>query len=550
MWRLGVIHGHIQPPTHSSSAHTARSSHLAVCRTESHEVAGPVAAATAETTLVATAAGMLRGLTRDGVHVFKGVPYGAPTGGNARFQPPTEPQPWTGVLDALVFGPKAPQVSTEDAYGSFPAKTLVRPADEPMGEDCLRLNVWTPHTGPPSSRAVIVWFHGGGFQYGSGASSYFDGTNLAARQDVVVVTVNSRLNIFGYLYLAGLGDARFANSTNLGMQDKVAALRWVRDNIAAFGGNPGSVTIVGQSSGGGAVSTLMAMPTAQGLFHRAIIQSGTTVLKAIPQDVARTTTATFLDKLGLHGTTGSALVEKLQSLSMEELSAAQLPAYSLRLGPVVDGLTLPSDPCDPTSPELSAQIPLLIGATATETCQGDEADLDDADLLDQMQRSFGDEAVAMLETYRRARPGLSNADLHLELLSDNWIRWAMITQAERKAKQQPGAPVYMYHFNWRSPVSRGLFRSTHTMEISFMFDNIDAGKDLNGTGDQQCSLASKMSAAWAAFARAGNPNHAGLPSWPAYTIAQRATMFFDAPACGVVDNPAHAERVVMGGDRL
>lgn len=533
MWRLGVIQRHVQQPTPSS----------ALSPTE-------VAAAGSATTLVATAAGMLRGSASwDGVHAFKGVPYGGPTGGKARFQPPAEPQRWSGVLDALAYGPMAPQVSTSIAYGAFPAKTLVRPADEPMSEDCLRLNVWAPSTGAPGSCPVMVWFHGGGFQYGSGASTYFDGSNLAAKQGVVVVTVNSRLNVFGYLYLAGLGDARFEHSSNLGMQDKVAALKWIRDNIAAFGGDPGNVTVIGQSSGGGAVSTLMAMPSARGLFHRAIIQSGTTVLKGISQEVARAATATYLGKLGLHGTTGSALVDKLQSLSTEELSAAQLPAYSLRLGPVVDGVTLPSDPCDPDAPAISAQIPLLIGDTATETCKGDEVELDDAALVRQME-SFGDKATLMLETYRRARPSLSNTDLHLELLSDNWIRWPMITQAERKAEQRPGAAVYMYHFNWRSPVSNGSFRSTHTMEISFMFDNIQAGKDLNGTGEEQQLLAQKMSTAWATFARTGDPNHVGLPKWPAYTAARRATMIFDAPECNAVDDPARAERVVMGGDQL
>jgi para-nitrobenzyl esterase len=442
MLRLSVIQGHVQPPAPSLASLPPSSA--------------PAAANTS--TLVVTAAGTLRGAQAGATVVFKGIQFGAPTGGTARFLPPVKPQPWAGVLDALAYGPKAPQVSTEVAYGNFPAKTRVRPDDEPMSEDCLRLNVWTPSTGGPSSRPVMVWFHGGGFQYGSGASSYFDGTNLAAKQDVVVVTVNSRLNVFGYLHLADLGDERFAGSANLGMQDKVASLEWIQNNIGAFGGDPGNVTIIGQSSGGGAVSTLMAMPAAQGLFHRAIVQSGTTVLKAISHEVARDVTATYLEKLGLKGVTGPALVDKLQSLSMEELSTAQLPAYSLRLGPVVDGKTLPSDPFDPTSPKLSAEIPLLIGATATETCSGDEVEMDDAALLDQMSASFGDDtAAAMIETYRGARPSLSNTDLHLELLSDNWIRWSMITQAERKAEQS-AAPVYMYHFNWRSPVAGGSFR--------------------------------------------------------------------------------------------
>ena len=260
------------------------------------------------------------------------------------------------------------------------------------------------------------------------ASSYFDGTNLAAKQDVVVVTVNSRLNIFGYLHLADIGGATFANSGNLGMQDKVKGLEWIRDNIAAFGGDPGNVTIIGQSSGGGAVSTLMAMPSAKGLFHRAIVQSGTTVLKAISQEVASESTATYLEKLGLQGTTGSALVDALQKLSTAELSAAQLPAYSLRLGPVVDGKTLPADPFDPASPDISAEVALLIGDIATETCSGDEPEMDDDALLAQMG-SFGDNAAALIATYQSARPTLSNTDLHLELMSDNWIRWPMITQA-------------------------------------------------------------------------------------------------------------------------
>jgi para-nitrobenzyl esterase len=327
------------------------------------------------------------------------------------------------------------------------------------------------------------------------------------------------------------------------MLDIIAALEWVRDNIAAFGGDPDNVTLLGQSSGGGAVSTLMAMPAARGLFHRAVVQSGTTVLKGIPRDRAARSAATFVESLGLN----SSHLDELQTLPMEKLLTAMQGAR-LGLGPVVDGLSLPSDPFDPGAPESSASVPLLIGSLATEISLNLNAPLDpldDAGLhshVKQYVRIDDAETDRLIAVYKKAQPDAANTDLYLKIASDSWIRMNMITQAERKTAQK--APVYMYYFTWKTPVRDGKLRSPHTLEIAFMFDNVELGKQLTGSGPDQYALADKMSGAWAAFARSGNPNHKGLPNWPAFTTARRATMLLDNE-CKVTYDPDREERVAM-----
>jgi para-nitrobenzyl esterase len=497
---------------------------------DNNEAPGPI---------VQTTAGKVRGAIQSKVNIFKGVPYGASTAGPRRFMPPVRPPAWTGVRDAIELGQMAPQ----HPGNLIPEATIQRPKNEPMGEDCLCLNVWTAGLGRARKRPVMVWLHGGGFAYGSGGSSYFDGTNLAGKQDVVVVTLNSRLNVFGFLYLCDVGGPKYANSGNLGMLDIVAALEWVRDNIAAFGGDPGNVTLLGQSSGGGAVSTLMAMPAAKGLFHRAVVQSGTTVLKGIPRDRATRSAETFLEKLGLN----SSRVDELQNLSMEQLLDATQGAR-LALGPVVDGHSLPTDPFDPAAPEMSASVPLLIGSLSTEISMNLNAPLDpmdDAGLhthVKQYVRIDDAETDKLIAVYKKSRPEAGNTDLYLEIASDSWIRMNMITEADRKAAQK--APVYMYYFTWKSPVRDGKLRTPHTLEIAFMFDNVGFGEPLTGSGPDQSALADKMSGAWAAFARTGNPNHKGIPAWPAYTAARRATMVFDNQ-CKVAYDPDRDERLAL-----
>jgi para-nitrobenzyl esterase len=389
----------------------------------------------------------------------------------------------------------------------------------------------------------MLWLHGGGFTGGSGGSPIYDGAALAAKQDVVVVTVNHRLNVFGYLYLAELGGEEFADSGNAGMLDIVAALEWVRDNIAEFGGDPANVTIFGESGGGMKVTVLMAMPSAQGLFHRAIVQSGP-FLKAMPRQRATQAAEAYLAKLGLK----AAQLDQLRSMPMEQLLEAvpAIPGGPLALAPVVDGRSLPSDPFDPAAPSISAGIPMLIGSNATEFTFFDPppAELDDAAFLARVkQRMRIDDAAAqpLIAAYKKAHG--SNIDAYLALESDRFMRINSILQAERKAAQG-AAPAYMYYFNWHTPVLEGSLRCPHALEIPFVFDNADSWKGLTGEGPDRYPLAAKMSHAWAAFAHTGNPSHSGLHAWPVYEGSHRSTMIFDNE-CTVADDPGREERLAF-----
>jgi len=493
---------------------------------------------------VETAAGKLRGLAQGKVSAFKGVPYGASTAGNLRFMPPVKPKPWTGVRDAFELGRRAPQ----NPSGLIPEVAAVEDT-KPMGEDCLCLNIWTPSVGSGHKRPVMVWLHGGGFSTGSGGFTIYDGGNLAAKHDVVTVTVNHRLNAFGYLYLADLGGEKYANSSNVGMLDIVLALEWVRDNMSTFGGDPGNVTIFGQSGGGRKVSTLMAMPSAKGLFHRAIVESGASV-RGVPRDAANKSTEAFVAKLGLKPDQ----VDQLQKLSVEEILAGMTgggPAgnSAFRMEPVVDGRTLPAHPFDPAASEISANVPLLIGSTQTEAgfFPGTPLDpIDEAAMHARVKQSLrSDDAGAhrVIAAYRKDQPNISNIDLALQVASDMFAWNSSLTEAERKAALGK-APAFMYYFTWKSPVRDGKLKAFHTLEIPFIFDNVDVGKPMTGNGDDRYALEDKMSSAWVAFARNGNPNHKGLPNWPAYDTGRRATMFFDNE-CKVVIDPRREARLAL-----
>lgn len=501
--------------------------------------------------VVHTTAGRVRGITRDKVNAFFGIPYGASTAGPRRFMPPAKPDLWTGIREAVEFGPKSPQGPWHFLFNEG-AQSDRR---EPASEDCLVLNVWTrgPGSGP---RPVMVWLHGGAFTQGSGAMIIWDGENLARRHDVVVVTLNHRLDAFGFLYLAQLGGEKYANSSNVGMQDIVAALEWVRDNIAEFGGDPKNVTIFGQSGGGAKVSTVLAMPSAKGLFHRAIVESGAWV-KGLTKDAATKTAETYLGKLGMKPDQ----IDDLQNVPVDRLVAALgAPEFltsgdpGLNWGPVVDGHYLPRNPFDPDAPETSANIPLLVGTTETEVAgiKGMELEpMDDAALhahVKQVLRVADDSAVdRLIGVYRKGRPGASNTDLYLILDSDATWRAGAMTEAERKA-DQGAAPAYVYYFTWRSPVRDGKLRSFHTLEIPFVFDNVDLATGMTGSGQERYALEDKISGAWVAFARTGNPNHNGLPNWPTFNTTQRATMILDNE-CKVVNDPHGEERRALAAAR-
>ncbi len=502
-----------------------------------------------------TASGKLRGAHAGCIHSFKGVPYGASTAGRNRFRPPQPPAAWTGVRDALSYGPRAWQLPGRPKRRAV-LETLLGPADTmPESEDCLTINLWTPGLDTTARRPVMVWLHGGAFAYGSGNRAVTDGGNLARRGDVVVVSVNHRLNIFGFLDLGDLGGNKWAQSGNAGMLDIVAALRWVRDNIAGFGGDPHNVTIFGESGGGGKVSVLLAMPQAKGLFHRAVVQSGAAV-RVSTRERATVLAEAVLHQFGL----SAGECAKLQNLPPERVAAVIAPVLRTvgrsprplldryDFGPVVDGDDLPQHPADPAAPPSAAGIPLLIGGTREESAfflADDDAvwngTLSEAELRQRVGAVAGSETEALLAVYAAALPGTSPADRLIAALtgSNFWIRTVLF--AERCAERQ-GAPVYLYSLDWQSPAHRGRLKAHHAMDLPFVFDNPDVPDTTAGAAGAR-ELAARVSETWIAFARNGRPDNPAIPDWPAYGSAERATMIFDNE-CRVSRDPGRDARLL------
>lgn len=496
-------------------------------------------AAAARGGVVDTNAGKVRGLRANGVEAFLGIPYGAPT---VRFMPPKPVAAWTGVREATAFGARAPQATPQMPAG--PEGRLWRFATNPTSEDCLVLNVWTP-AADGRKRPVMFWCHGGGFASGSAHEPDYDGANLARRNDVVLVSINHRLNAFGYCHLGHL-DPAFADSGNVGMLDIVLALQWVKDNIAGFGGDPGNVTIFGQSGGGAKVSVLLAMPKAQPLFHKAIIMSGPGV-RMTERASAETTADVLLTKLGMAGDP-----RRLQSVP-----AAQITAVASGLGPmagapagfapVMDGRALPAHPFDPAAPPGAAHIPLMIGYTKDEatTFAHREAwfgSLSEAELAQRVAAMTSEQrAAGIIAAYRAARPQDAPTYLMTSIMTDMRAGAGSATIAERQAAQG-GAAVYAYYVSWETPILGGKMRSPHGVDMALVFDNVEVAREgLYGPGAEPQAMADLMSRAFAAFARSGNPDHAGLPHWPAYSLAARDTLIFDLPP-RVVQDPQQAQR--------
>jgi para-nitrobenzyl esterase len=488
-----------------------------------------------------TAFGKVRGEEVQGIKIFKGVPYGATTAGQNRFMPPMDPAPWTGVRDALHYGPSTPQSDPGRAHAGLPES-----------EDCLVLNVWTPALKDGRKRPVLFWCHGGGFVSGSGSSPGTDGANLARRGDVVVVTINHRLNVLGFTYLAEFGGSDFASSGDVGMLDIVHALRWVRNNIEQFGGDPKTVMIFGQSGGGRKVGTLLAMPSAKGLFHRAVIESGPTI-KLVEREQAIRDAQMLLAKLNV----GKAQVRDLQKMPVDRIMGAYFAVVNDMGGqdqmtqgfsPTVDGSAVPQHPFDPAASPISADVPLMLGSTRTEMTLFSESDpaafsLDEAGMRSRLKNLAGDSSDTLIDVYRKVNPRATPSDLYFLIESDYRYGAPVMKIAERRAALSKG-PVHLYYFTWETPVEGGRLKSPHTIEIPFAFDNVQISRQLTGGGADAMALADKLSDTWIAFARTGDPNTPKLPHWPAFNAAERPTMVINNES-KVVGDPLREQRLAM-----
>jgi para-nitrobenzyl esterase len=498
-----------------------------------------------------TRSGKVRGRNDDGVYIFKGIPYGASTTGANRFMPPQKPQPWAGVRDCLDWGPICPQVAGGTLGGGAMGREFgllfgVGPATLTTSEDCLSVNVFTPGL-RGKKRPVMVWIHGGGFAIGGSPGARTEGTNLARHHDVVSVSLNHRLGVLGYCHLADL-DGGFEHSGNVGQLDLIAALQWVRDNIEAFGGDPKNVLIHGESGGGAKIHLLMAMPAAKGLFQRAVCQSGvirrTPTGWSVPDREKATAAATALLKdAGL----GPTQLKELQQLPVDRLLAAltaTIPPPGRNFAPVLGTVDIPEDPNSAIA-KGSARVPFMIGCTKHEAnFMLASAGVDKTKVTDEQltQRTAGmvgaDHAAELIAGYRKNYPAFTPGDLLVRVMSDG-TRIASIKAAEAHI-HGGGAPTYMYLFTWESPLMPTL-QSSHGIDGGFYFGNTEVLPMTQGNTEAQ-QIAAKGSAAWASFARSGNPSTPTLGAWPQYTLEKRPTMVFAATS--------HIEDAPMDADRL
>jgi para-nitrobenzyl esterase len=540
--------------------------------------------------VVEITSGKIRGYTEGGIHTFKGIPYAAPPIGDLRFMRPETPKPWTSVRDTLHYGPACPQATGR--YNDLSQFFFEFAERQYVDEDCLRLNVWTPGLNDQRKRPVMFWLHGGGFVFGSSFElPSYDGRNLAQRGDVVVVSINHRLNAFGFLYLAEYGK-QFSDSVNVGMLDIVAGLQWVHDNIATFGGDPDNVTIFGQSGGGAKVNFLLAMPSARGLFHKAIVQSATPFatnersiefsarqtaamlrefnltagtiedLRNVPADVIRGAymrtyfqvefeldaiarwgrlTAADLREIDSRQTeaSGKRLVALLEERYGWDAKRAQLEVakftsrrYSDNNGPIADGRSITEAPFKLAAPRISADVPMLIGHTLNEGFgPGSSAGRElwtETDMRAELARQPTPVSDSVVETLRRAYPGVKPVEIFVHTANSGGLRYRIDTVTQATQKSAlRAAPAYIYTFAWKTNVLDGRPRAFHRSEIPFVFDNTDRCAHQTGGTEEARVLAARMSDAWIAFARTGSPNHSGIPIWPTFDPVRVPTMFFD-----------------------
>jgi para-nitrobenzyl esterase len=496
--------------------------------------------ARAGTAVVEIESGKIAGAIIRKIYSFRGIPYGATTAGQNRFCPAQKPKPWTGIRSTRQYGFVCPQdkgtgrLNDEEAF-------MFQWQDSVEGEDCLRINVWTPGINDSKKRPVMVWLHGGGFSAGSGHDTLMlDGENLARRGDVVVVSLNHRLNILGFLDLSKYGE-KYVQSGNVGMLDIVTALTWVRDNIAVFGGDPGRVLIFGQSGGGGKVSTLMGMPAAKGLFHRAVVQSGSFGLSNT-QDRSQKLADLVLAELGLRAAT----VDRLQTLPYADLRRASESVMSrvnppfdmlnvrkmvasLNFGPVIDCKVLPSILFGDKAPAISAGVPMIIGTTLNEFATGmnnpDFKLMTEAELEARIELIYPGRAKKIVSAFRHRTPDAKPYELWSRIASAP-VRQAAVRQAASKSALN-GAPAFLYWFAWQTPMFDGRPQAFHCAELPFVFYNTDRCETMTGGGPDARTLAGKVADAWIQFARTGDPNHKGIPNWPKFTPQTVPTIMFD-----------------------
>jgi len=475
-------------------------------------------------------------MANTGIKIFRGIPYGADTSSKNRFMPPRKPTAWSGTRSHIGYGQIAPQ--TASGYRSDYAQLIQwdkHIGTGGMGEDCLSLNVWTPGVNDGGKRAVLVSFHGGGWATGSGNGPMYDGGQLALLGDVVVVTVNHRLASFGYTHLSAVGapdDFKFAGVC--GVMDMVLSLEWVRDNIAAFGGDPSRVMIFGQSGGGSKTSTLLATPAAKGLFHRAVVQSGST-LRLLSEADAEKSADRLLKTLEIPRNR----IADIQRIPWEELLEAQAKAGGA-FTPVMDGRYLPHHPFDPVAPPESRDVPLIISTTLEDAAlRLTNWELSEAGLTALLNERYKGKAVEILELYRPATSGKTPYLVQAQVFTDNQVRSRAIAQAERKAAQG-GAGVWMYIWEWATPAFEGKLGAVHGHDVDASFNLYRNG--ICGTGEKTGRLMSRrLASTFVAFAKTGNPDNDQIPHWAAYDDQTRATMIFDANT-RVVNDPRSAIR--------
>jgi len=494
-----------------------------------------------------TSYGKIRGYVLRGIHTFLGIPYGADTGGENRFMPPQKPKPWSDVKPTVWWGNTAPQIMEKryaDQYSSFVDHWNY----DDVSEDCLRVNVWTPAL-DSKKRPVIVWLHGGGFVNGNGIEQDgYNGENISRLGDVVFCSLNHRLGSLGFTNLAGAGGSKFAASGNVGMLDIVAALEWVKENISNFGGDAGNVTIIGQSGGGAKVCTLLAMPSAKGLFHKAVALSGTT-LSGVNKDYAEKLGAAVLKEAGL----GPNEIGKLQQIPWRQYidiankAVASLAEEAKRLNlqrggyaPVADGHYLSDKPFFSDTNHFSADVPLIISTTFNEFSPSrTDASLEKmslTDVKDKLKPRFGEKSAEIADAYSKVFPNKKPIEIWSMIMSN---RKNAIAAADAKANQK--APVYLAWFGWQPPLFDGRMRAFHCDDICFWFYNTDLMLTHTGGGARPRRLSEKMTKSFLNFVRTGNPNGGGLPTWAQYTSANGETMILD-DVCVLKNDPDREAR--------